>query len=161
VTLLKRLQANIPRETILHTLPLAELLRLYDMDKDVADVLNLTEFRPERSTMAVATALKQMDVKINTTIAAAMARITKLLLGNGEVKPGYISELTARLVDGFGITCDASCNACAHAFALEFKSEVYSVQTVAASFLDGIKQGSDSIRFYTRRSRPVKRRIRT
>jgi hypothetical protein len=79
----------------LHTLPLADLLRLYDTDKDVANLLNLTEFRPKTSTMAVATAMKQKNIKMNTTVAAAMAHITKLLLGSGEVKPGYISEVTA------------------------------------------------------------------
>jgi hypothetical protein len=145
----------------LHTLPLADLLRLYDTDKDVANLLNLTEFRPKTSTMAVATAMKQKNIKMNTTVAAAMAHITKLLLGSGEVKPGYISEVTARLVDGWNITCDASCDIkSANAFALEYNSEVHTIQTVASSFLDGMKQGSDAIRFYTRRSRPMKGKVR-
>jgi hypothetical protein len=135
---------------------------LYDTDKDVADLLNLTEFRPRTSTMAVANALKERNIKMNTTTAAAMARVTKLLLGSGEVKPDYISEVTARLVDGWYIICDASCdiNKSANAFALGYNSEVYSIQTVASSFLDGMKQGSEAIRFYTRRSRRMKRKNR-
>jgi hypothetical protein len=155
---------NIDRGSILHHIPIADIINLYDHDKGVAELLSLHLFAKNRRTKDVALELRERNITINPSSAAAMGRFAATMFGTGKgVSLHHISEMVARVVDGgWCLVEDTPLGYdCALAFALALDSDVYDKRDVANAFLVGIKKGNDVVRFYSRKPRAGTRRRNT
>jgi hypothetical protein len=150
---------NIPRDAIISTFGLGELISLADHNTSVANLLSLEMFRPDVRTLTVSSQLSARNVMLNTTSAQAMALVCLQFFLSSSYKLVHIQELVARIVDGFRINRDASQHllSCGIAFAVAFNSGAYRLQDVAKAFVEGLEMGWKAVEFYTRRKRPATR----
>jgi hypothetical protein len=152
--------ANIPSECICTHFPLADLISLYDEDHTVTNLLHLQEFTAGRKTMALSAALREKNMTLTPSTAAAMGRVAKLFgLDRAGVALHHIETFVARLVDGWSIIDNASghINDISCAFAEALKSRAYRRQEIIGAYLAGIKEGTETLAFFERRRRPAKR----
>jgi hypothetical protein len=152
--------ANIPSECICTHFPLADLISLYEEDQTVANILHLQEFTAGRKTMALSAALREKNITLTPSTAAAMGRVAKLFgLDRAGVALYHIETFIARLVDGWSIIDNASghINDISCVFAEALKSRAYRRQEIIGAYLAGIKEGTETLAFFERRRRPAKR----
>jgi hypothetical protein len=151
--------ANIPWECICTHFPLADLISLYDEDHTVANFLHLHEFTAGRKTIALSAALRENNITLTPSTAAAMGRVAKLFgLDRAGVALHHIETFVARLVDGWSIIDNASghINDISCAFAEALGSRAYRRQEVMGVYLAGVKEGTETLAFFERRGRPPK-----
>jgi hypothetical protein len=151
--------ANIPWECICTHFPLADLISLYDEDHTVANFLHLHEFTAGRKTIALSAALRENNITLTPSTAAAMGRVAKLFgLDRAGVALHHIETFVARLVDGWSIIDNASghTNDISCAFAEALGSRAYRRQEVMGVYLAGVKEGTETLAFFERRGRPSK-----
>jgi len=159
---------TLPRAAILHVLPLARLLDLYDQDQDVANLLQLHQFRNGNSkTSSVVSALRAKNIVLNTSTAKAMARVGNLFGLNGAaVNLQHIEGYAARICDGWSIDTSIISNVntssrIAAAFAKTLDSHAHQQHSVMDVFISGTQQGAETMAYYSRRGRPQARRVRS
>jgi hypothetical protein len=154
---------DIPVNTVIHNMPLADLIGVYDHDDAIKELLNLHAFRPGRRTADVASDLRDRNVTIGPSIAAAMGRAASLFgFVSEKASLGHIEEFVSRLVDGWGLAEDPrQSNDCAFAFARALNTRAHEEQAVAGAYITGMQKGIDAIEFYAKRRRTSTRRVRT
>jgi hypothetical protein len=93
---------DIPVNAVIHNMPLANLIALYDHDKASHELLNLHAFRSGDSdlrTTDVASRFRERNVTINARYAAALGRVAAIMLGPSlKASLGHIGELVQRCV---------------------------------------------------------------
>ena len=145
--------ASIPPQAIINTFSLGALVSLSDAHTAVSDLLHLPEFRAGRSTKIVASKLREKNVILDTSSAAAMGSVCKQFgLHDKDVKLHHIASFVACLVDSWTITLDAAnvSNSIATAFATGLSSRIHHTQDVAAAFVNGLRHGTETLAFYAR-----------
>lgn len=156
--------ANIPRAVIIHEFSLVDFIRMYEYDEDVAAILDLDIFVARTPTKALADHLRKKRIIINVTTAAAMGRIAALLFGPGSYDLQHVTDLVARLVDGWSIksTEPKHTEAVALAFAADFASRIHSTEDVAHAFRRRVKDGMRTMDNFERgRKQPRRHRKRS
>jgi hypothetical protein len=153
---------SIDQWCILHNVSLGDIIALCDNDEAIAKLLRPQAFRPGSRTGHVASELRDGNVMINPSSAAAMGRLAACLLGSSkDVSLDHIEELVGRLVDGWGLVEDLQQDySCALAFAKSFDSGSHEEHDVANAFIIGIKKGGDVLQFYATKRRASTHRTR-
>jgi hypothetical protein len=154
--------AQIPASAIATTLPLANLITLYEQDEAVAKLLHLHEFTSCRRTLELSNSLREKaQAELTPSTSAAIGRVAKLFgLDSLVVSLHHISAFVARIVDGWNITDNVSSdiNDISFAFAEALQSQAYSHQDIMGAYLAGIKEGNETLAYFARRRRPAARR---
>jgi hypothetical protein len=154
---------DIPGNAVIHNMPLADLIGVYDHDDAIKELLNLHAFRPGRRTADVASDFRDRNVTIRPAIAAAMGRVASLFgFVSEKASLGHIEEFVSRLVDGWGLVEDPlQSNDCALAFARGLNTRIHGERAVAGAYITGIQKGIEAIEFYAKKRRTGPRHVRT
>ena len=159
---------TLPSAAIIQVLPLSRLLDLYDADQDVANLLQLHQFRNgNNKTSSVVSALRAKNIVLNTSTAKAIGRIGNLFgLDGSAANLGHIEDVAARIVDRWSVEIapmsDVHTNGrLAAAFAKTLNSREHRRQDVMNTFIRGVQRGAETMAHYSRRGRPQTRRGRS
>jgi hypothetical protein len=134
------------------------------MEKDCAELLSLDNFESGRRTLQVSSRLRERNTILNTASARALGKIAKSCICGDAVHLHHIREFVGRFVDGWSLSSAVTQhvqNRSAHAFAVAFDTDLYSVCDIMNAFKDGMQDGADVLAYYACRRRPDSRRVRT
>ena len=146
----------------MHTFGVEELWQLAAKDPACAALLCPTAFETGRRTPAIASALRQRNCVLNTSIAGAMGRVAQVF-GMTKLSKPHVIEFVARIVDGFSVqrmlAADIqTMSALASCFALGLGSHrTYTHQEIMGAFLEGIDEGTKCAAHWSRSSSGRKR----
>jgi hypothetical protein len=150
---------EIPPAAIISHFSLSNLIELNDKYDVIREMLQLYEFQAGRRTSMVASLLVRKKVTIDLFSARAMALVCKEF-GLSDLR--HISDLIARLIDGWGITIDVSCdlNDVSSAFALALIAHVptHSSYNLAHAFVVGCNEGTKVLQYWEERRQSSSRR---
>lgn len=136
-------------------------MNLADESMSCANLLNLEDFQPRISTPTIVSSIRAKNITLNTDIARAMAKISRVFgLRGSRVRLSHIADFVGRLVDGWSIRqCESEdLRTAAWAFSTELNSRVHGVEDIAGAFEDGMMDGTEVLSFFEERKRRTKKR---
>lgn len=151
--------SDLPALTILSHFPIADLQTLSECDQICSEILSLECIQPGRRTQFVSSQMRGRNKILNTNTARAMGAISRTFgMHRKEVGLPHIQGLIASLVDSFKIQENSAtdihtASSIASAFALALRSRKHLHQHVMQAFKDGVRQGMETIIYYSGRGR--------
>ncbi|RMZ72099.1 hypothetical protein GMOD_00007093 [Pyrenophora seminiperda CCB06] len=152
--------ASLPAATILSHFPLADLKSLSNRDKACSDTLSLECIQPGRRTRYVSSQMRSKNKVLDIPAALAIASISRTFgMHRKDVSLAHIQALIASLVDSLYIHKDSStdedttASGIASAFAVALRSRGHVHEEVMQAFQEGVRQGFDTIEYYSGRGR--------
>lgn len=151
-------RADIPKDAILQTLDLTDLIRRLNNDQDCRQLVNFDLNTDYKTTKDTAATLREIGVVLNMPTARALGKIAKAIgMGRSGVKAEHLSDLVARLIDGWSITKadfldrhTMSSLSATFATALGPHAGGYTLQEVMAAFLQGVDDGTRCMTHWSR-----------
>ena len=156
--------SDLPASTILSYFPLADLQSLSDHDHSCSEILSLECIQPGRRTHFVSSQMRERNKILNTNTARAIGSVSRTFgMHRKDVSLTHIRDLIASLVDSFKVQENSAtdihtASSIASTFALALRSREHLHQHVMQAFQDGVKQGIDTINYYSGRGRGRGRR---
>ncbi|KAF3004210.1 hypothetical protein E8E13_006886 [Curvularia kusanoi] len=159
--------ADIPNDAILQILDHTDLIQHLNDNPDCRQLLNFEKFEVGSRTKDIAATLRENGLVLNMPTARALGKIAKAFgMGQSGVKAEHLSDLVARLIDGWSITKadfldrhTMSSLSATFATALGPHADGYTLQEVMASFMQGVDDGTRCMTHWSR-SRSGTRRQR-
>lgn len=137
-----------------------DLISLYEHDEDVAALLSLDIFIARTPTKGLADTFRAKRSTLSASTAAAFGRIAALMFGPSMYNLQHVTDLIARLVDGWSITVISpqETDTAAREFAAHFNTYVHPREDLARAFLQGVENGTKTIKDFENRHSTTRRR---
>ena len=150
--------AEIGDDAVLHTLDLESLIRELNDDVDCNDLLSFDVFKPDTKTNAIASALREKNVMLNSTTARALGKLAKMFgMDQDNVTLEHLQDFVARIMDGWMITKPEmmdmhTMSSLATTFATSLVPHAgdYTLQQVMGAFIEGVDHGTRCIAHWSR-----------
>lgn len=162
--------SDIPRGAVIHTMELKGLINSLQEDPDCRYLLNFDVFKPGAKTTAIAAALRERNVTLNTPVARALGKTAKAFgLAQKDATLGHLHDFVARLCDGWTIekperldVHTLSSLAATFGTAMGSHAAGHTIQDVMGAFLNGVDHGSTCLAHWSQsRSGSRRQRFRT